>query len=527
MAITGTQFWDEFLNLLDDPDSVRGYYLPQSGEGIDGNFAQPGEWANVINKLFERTEPDSAERQQAVNLLDQAGFWAPTDDLDWWIGQDVNETDLNDLRNAAEARFPTLFGADDFPVGFGGVAEGGAEVIPGIMSGGTLTRIDREGREVLWGITYVVQGIEHVYTFDSKEAMDAILGPDAVASGKYGFMILSEDTLNDGDTWILGDAAMFAGQDGSYNTYFDDIMQEAALEAGVRNPGRIGEYLSQPEIQRIMAEGQVGGWSNARIQAEIRNTDYYQNTLYPGIVNLLNAGSPNPEGDYLRFVSSVDASLEMLGYERDAYGSYRSIAGEMLDRGISANEFNMFAPVFVRAEQSQDFAEVLNKWTEQDLGVSISFEDWFDVLDGATPGEIAQVVEKAILSFAAEATGTLLDDETISRLAELTDLSENQMRVAFNSAEEALLAVGQHDLARYGLSQEALVSAAFGLESVGGDPWADGGGDFSAAEIQKRARKAAKELGIQDDRKAQFFVGFDPFGAPTRQGLAASAPEIG
>jgi len=539
--ITGTQFWEQFLNLLGDTTSVRSYYLPQSGEGIDGQFAQEGEYANVIATLFQRTEPESSERQQAVELLNDAGFWKSTDDLSFWVAFDGNERDLLSLKSAAEERLPNLFDAtdagtgtaetapEDLGLGVGGVAggEGGATTVPGILSGGTLTRIVRQGREDLWGITYTVQDIEHVYTFDSLEAMEAALGQDAVTSGTYGFMTLDESDVNDGDTWLLGDAAAFVGQEGSYSAYFDDVMREAALEAGVRNPGMVGEFLSQPDIQRIMAEGEAGGWSAPRIQAEVRNTDYYQNTLYPGISNFLTAGSTNPEAEYLRYVSGVDSSLEMLGYERDANGTYRSVAGDMLDRGITVSKFNSFAPTFVRAEQSQEFASTLNKWTEQDLGVSITFDDWFDVLDGNSAPDIAQVVEKATLSFTAQNVGTTLDDATITRLANLTDLSETQMRTAFTSAEEALLAVGAVDLARFGLTQEALISSAFGVESTGADPLSTDGTAFTATEIRKRARKAARELGLQDDRQAQFFVGFNAGGRPIRTGLSAGAPEAG
>jgi len=524
MGITGTKFWDDFLNLLGDSDSVRSYYLPQSGEGIDGAFAQTGEYANIIRTLFERTEADSTERQQAVDLLDEAGFWESTDDLNFWVNFDGNSRDLQSLESAAEARLPDMFGADGQAVGR--QTTGGATTIPGIMSGGTLTRIDRAGQDTLWGMTYRVQGIEHVYTFDSFEAMQAALGNDAVTSGKYGFMTLDEGTLNDGDTWVLGDAAVFAGQTGSYNSFFDDLMKEAALEAGVRNPGLVGDFLSQPDIQRIMAEGQAGSWSSARIQAEVRNTGYYQNTLYPGINTFLQRGSTNPEGEYLQYVNNVSDSLDMLGYQRDANDTYRTLAGEMLDKGISAEEFTTFAPTFVRAEQSQDFAGALNKWTERDLGQSIGFEDWFDVLAGSSTPELQAVVEKATLQFAADSTSTILSNDQITRLANLTDISEAQMRVAFTSAEEALLTVGGADLARFGLSEEALVSAAFGVGSSGADPLSTDG-DFTAGEIRRRAKKAATELGIQDDRKAQFFVGFDSFGSPRRQGLTASAPEAG
>jgi hypothetical protein len=78
---------------------------------------------------------------------------------------------------------------------------------------------------------------------------------------------------------------------------------------------------------------------------------------------------------------------------------------------------------------------------------------------------------------------------------------------------------------RYGLSEQALVNSAFGLEGDVPDPLSSDGGVLTAAEVQRRARKAATELGLQDDRKAQFFVGFSPQGTPQRGGLASLAQE--
>ncbi|RLC56610.1 MAG: hypothetical protein DRI30_05595, partial [Chloroflexi bacterium] len=401
-----------------------------------------------------------------------------------------------------------------------------ATIIPGVFAGGTLTRIDKPEGETLWGMTYVVQGIQHVFTFDSLEAMEAQLGSDAVSSGKYGFMTLNWDTINDGDTWLLGDAAALSGQQGNYNVWFEDLMREAALEAGVGNRGLVGGYLTDPAVQRILAEGTVGEWSDLRIQAELRTTQVYRE-LYPGIDAFLNAGSTDPEGEWYNYMAQVSEGLSSLGYALGSDGTFRPLMGEMLDQGISAAKFNAFVPTFVRAATSPEFASARSKGTEQDLGLSISFEDWFDVLDGNATPEIQQVVEKATLSFAAEQTGRTLSDVQISRLADASDFSEDQMRLAFNTAEEALLSVGHRDLARFGLTEEALVSAAFGVSSAGVDPLRSDGGVFTAAEVQKRARKAARQLGIQDDRRSQFFVGFDQFGSPTRQGLAASAPELG
>jgi len=372
----------------------------------------------------------------------------------------------------------------------------------------------------LWGMTYVVNGVEHIYTFASQADMQASLGKDAVTSGKYGYRSITQDQIDaSGKMWILGDAATFVGRSGTYQTYFDDIMTEAALEAGVRNPGLLGEYLSDPEVMAVLAMGEAGDWSDDRITAELRNTTYYQETLYPGIAAIMATGTEDPEGEYYRYMDTVSSSLRNLGYTADADGTYRTQVGDMLTRGIEAEDFVTFTPTFIRAEQSQEFAEDLNKWVQRDLGVDLEFGDWFDVLAGTTGAELDEVVERAQIQFQADMTNLGIDDDTIARLSELTEFSEQQIAASLGQAERNLLALGDQGLARYGLSQEALVNAAFMVD--------DEGLGMSAVQVQRLATKTATELGMQDDTKAQFYTTFDQRKRPVREGLAASAPELG
>jgi hypothetical protein len=307
----------------------------------------------------------------------------------------------------------------------------------------------------------------------------------------------------------------------------------------------VGRYLADPEIQRIIAMGGAGDWSDARVQAEIRNTTFYNDTLYPGIKNYLNVLPPgvNPEARYMQYMQDVSSSLESLGYERGDDGTYRNMMDEMLSAGLEADEINAFAPVFVRAEESQNFAQALSFWTKDELGRDLSFEDWVDVLAGTSTAEMDGIVERAQLQFQAEQQlSTNLSPEQISRLSEMTGLSEQQMASAFNQAEEALLSLGDAGLNRYNLSEAALVNAAFNLKTPGapisvtqpgqgpaGPPLATEGitPELSAEQVRRTAKKTILELGLQDDPKAQFFVGFNQRGAPIRQGLSAGAPELG
>ena len=397
------------------------------------------------------------------------------------------------------------------------------ETPKGIMGGGQIQKITRDGDQPLWAVSFQVGGgVTHLYTFDSYDQLTSMLG----SNWQQEFKLLDDISMSavqsrDSNTWLIGSAAAFEGQTGqSYGTWWNNLLYEAALEAGVRNPGPLGDFFKDPDVQRIIAEGSssAGDWSEARIQAELRNTNYYQNVLYPGIADsFLKTGSATPEQDYMNYLRDVTDGLAELGYPMDADGTYKTQLARMLPMGITVSEFNEFVPTFVRAEQSAEYASVFNQWTQRELGQDITFEDWFSVLDGSSTPELRSVVEKATIQFQAERASTNLSADQISRLADLTQLSEAQLVVAFSEAEKALLGVGQADLERYGLSQEALVNAAFGVET----------GGRSATDIQRQARKAATELGIQDDQKAQFFVGFDRFSRPQRSGLAASAPEAG
>ena len=507
-------FWTSILAELEagtGEKSVPTYYS-------DGE-AQPGEYANIIQTMFERTDPGSAERTRIVNMLDQAGFWLSTDKLDFWVDADVATlgADLENLKAAAEERLVTIQGESDVVAGqtAGQGNKSGFAPPVGLRPGGDLVRIDGDGVQQ-WGIRYTVDGIEHIYTFDSEEAMKAALGQNAAA--EMGMTILPANTVNDGDTWILGDAAGHVGQDQPYQAYWADVLKEAGLEAGIRNPGMLGKYMADPDIQRIIAEAAAGNWSDEREMAEIRNTEFYLEVLYPGIESILESGLPNPEAQYNQYMTTVDGSLEALGYERDADGTYRSQIGSMLEAGVKADKFVGFTPTFIKAQTNAEFGATLSAWTQKDLGVTLDFANWFDVMEGNTSPEIDEVVQKAQIAYRAQQGQLGLSDDVINRIAAATDLNEAQINAAFTSSEQALFALGEKGLAITGLSIDDLISAPLDIAGVSG---------LSPQEVRSMTRKVATELGVRDDPKATLFQSFSKRGVPITPGQAALRPEAG
>ncbi len=109
-TLSSVDWWSQVLTIVDGGTltSNPAYYA-------DGD-AQAGEWANVIIKAFERTEPGSPERSALIDLWGQAGFLSAEEVASgYW--QETAKADLGadllNLQNAAEARLPLLVDVDD------------------------------------------------------------------------------------------------------------------------------------------------------------------------------------------------------------------------------------------------------------------------------------------------------------------------------------------------------------------------------------------------------------------------------
>jgi peptidoglycan hydrolase-like protein with peptidoglycan-binding domain len=395
-------------------------------------------------------------------------------------------------------------------------AEGSTATNPGVLGGGTLTRVTREGADDIWMMSYewpVGSGQWLSWQFDSADQVAATFG--AGWQTAVPFQTKSESFLD--ETQLLGSADQIVGVSGSFFTMMSDAMRQAAVTAGVSDPSLAGQIASDPEWQSIIAKAAIGGWTEEQIMADLRRTDLWTQTLYPGIESLYGR-TAEPEVAWVNYARNVEQALFGMGYERDSDGSYRSTIGEMLDRGISDSLFVEAAPTFLRAEQSTNYRDALNLWTQERLGVDLDFADWFDVLDGRAAPEIGEVLELAQLQYAANVTGISASMDLISRVGADADLTEAEAFGAFNEAERNLLGLGDEALGRYGLTVDELVSAAAGITTDSGR---------SIEQVRLMARKAAFELGVADDAGTELFVGFSERGTPERPGLTALSPVRG
>jgi hypothetical protein len=393
---------------------------------------------------------------------------------------------------------------------------GAAAGIPGVLGGGRVIQVERAGADDLYVMVYewpAGSGKFISWQFDSREQVDQALGSGWASDPKYGYERRADSWYNT-NVNNVGSATEITGMSGTFSIYMDDLVREAALDAGITDPTMHGRMVSDKQMQDILVRGSLEGWSEERIMAEKRKTDFWTKTLYPGIEKLYGM-TDNPEEAWAAYHRSVESSLISLGHERDPDGSYRGAVGRMLDAGVEPQTFVQMTPVYLRAEQNPDYFNLLNQWTQQTLGKTLEFGDWFDALAGQAEPDVMLAAERATLEWLAQRGGTKLTAEQVQRLSNQTDLSEGQAQAMFAEFDEALTSLAGQALGKYGLSRDDIFALKTGVTPLSGR---------SLEDVRVKAIQASREMGLMDDEKAGFYMGFTAQGTPERPGLQATRP---
>lgn len=393
-----------------------------------------------------------------------------------------------------------------------GVTDVDPATLPGVLAGGETIKVTVDGQDRFYQIYEFPAGSGQFvsYQFNDLAQLEATLGKSSGltvhAQGWFEVNVIAE-----------ADAESVIGLGGSFTGFTEEIMKDAAAAAGITDPSLIGQIVSDPEMQAIMAKALLGNWTPAQILAEQRNTDFWKNVLYPGIEQFYGK-TGNPEAAWLNYRAQIEPALRQLGYVPDANGSFDSQIQEMLGLNIDAGIFNSMVPTFVLATQNAEFATILNAWIGREDGdlAPVDFGDWFALIAGESQPELEAVVEKAQLAFEAQRAGVEVTEQQIIDLAERTELSQAQAITTFAEMSRTLLALGDKGLARGNLTRDDLISAFAGTAPTSGR---------TIEEVKLRVAKLAREQDLFDEEKINFFVGFSPLGTPQRPGLKTLAPE--
>ena len=379
---------------------------------------------------------------------------------------------------------------------------------PGVLAGGVAMRIQRTDQEDIWVQAYEYpagSGSYIYFRYDSYDQLKAAVG------GTPQYQTQTEDWLRQ-NAEPGGNAAEVIGVTGTFNALVEDVQYEAARLAGISDPTILGTFLSDPEVQALMAQATIKDYTEAQTTAALRNTSFYKDTLYPGIENFYGR-TDNPEAAYALYRQNVESNLVELGVSRDADGTYKSTIKDMLDAGVSDVSFATFTPTYIRAASNDTYRQGLNKWLQAAGMDQISdFDTFFDVIGGNAAPEINEVIELASLSYTANQAGSDLADAMLQEIAMNTDLSEQQMSQMFSNVDRSLIALGESGLKRYGIQQSDIVRAAAGYTV----------GDRTPEETKQLIQKIAQEEGLADEQGATYFTDYNREGAPIKAGLRSN-----
>ncbi len=346
-----------------------------------------------------------------------------------------------------------ILGGNEGGINFGEL-EGRVGEGTGIMGGGEVIKVGDKWYEIF---EYPPgSGTFVSYLYDSQDQMVQVHGEIPAhtkrSEGWYEKNITVEDEIED----IIGNT-------GQWGEYVESITREAAELGGVTDPSLIGEMMNNEEMREILTQAALGNWSKAQIKAAQRNTSYWKDVLYQGIEEFYGK-TAEPEKAWLNYRNSVQGALSELGYRKNAKGTYDDQIGEMLRKGIDAEDFLKNVPTFLRATQNAEFAKVLNQWSERLLGKTIDFDDWFDLMAGEGSVELAEVAENATLAFAAQQQGLNLKEGTIINLAGRTELSQAEAVATFANMQQTLLALGGSRITKKNMTRHNVLFAFAGAE---------------------------------------------------------------
>src|SRR3990167_8384507 len=473
------------------------------------------EYRNAVGTLLTHVEnarkPGSGYgegfAQDLMNRIQRAGGLLETDSTSYW----ANEANPTEFSGFVDAVVPRLMqGGSTGATPTAGVTDADASTLPGVLAGGQTIRVNENGTTRFYQVYEFPAGSGKFvsYQFTDMAQVQATLGQ---------MPPIADWTATDFNSKVLAQAQAeeVVGLQGSWQGFTDEIMRDAAAQAGVNDPSLVGQIASDPEMQRIMAQSIIGDWTPAQILAEQRKTVFWNDVLYPGIAKFYGK-TTQPEKAWLDYNANVEGGLIALGYAKDADGTYNTQIKRMLDQGLDDQVFLSQVPIFQQAQQNIKYADILNQWTQRDLGKTLDFNDFYGLLAGETLPELQAVAEKATLAYQAQQAQAGITDAQIIRLAAETDMSEQQASALFGEFNRAILALGEPGLRRGGLTRDEVLSAAAGIDPMSGR---------SIEEVRQLAGKLAQENDLFDEEKIQFYTGYDASGRPVRPGLAGLAPE--
>ena len=476
----------EASSTVDDRTAYQDILLAVGDQNSDPNFyAQGGaataaDYQNLVNVVFERTQPGSPERQAAITGLSNVGFFAPTDNLDFWVNATPEQVagETAGLATAVSRLSPTtpspFTPAPEPPPGTRRVGPPeGSSVIPDDTR---LVRItDPAGSDLdeLFVLIGSAFGIELAFEIGDQDRLDHLFG----GVGSFANVeTVNQAQFDNSGAITVGDVDEVLGSTGSIQAQLERDMRAAGQE----NPPTwlVEDHTAMAAWITTVNEG----FSMERTWTEVSKTDAFK-ARFQGLDTVL---------DQLGTNSLVTGIAEFVGREneiRQAILARRGPGADVSPGYVSC----LFGGGWQRVEVEELL--ILEQRVKADPGMldnindilrfqqlpELSADDFITFLQegqrqGAdpnfTPGALFEGINDALRFQALIEQDIVISEEFATSLGE--GVSED-IASADQFSERARIAAieimrNTNDIERnaLGIERDDIIAAAFGEESPSG-----------------------------------------------------------
>ena len=447
-----------------------------------GGDATAADFQNLVDVVFERTEPGSPERQAAIAGLSEVGFFAPTDNLDFWINATPEQVaaESEGLATAVDRLVPEDQGGTQLPIpepappGTERIGPPGASSV--IPQDARLVRItDPAGSDldeifVLIGSAF---GVDIAFEIGSRERLDELFGgPDAFDD----VQTLTQANFDASGAITVGDVDEALGATGSIQAQFERELRSAGLE----NPP---QWLAQD--QQAMTRWLVGvneGFSAERLWSDISDTDAFKGR-FAGLDTIFDQTGTNQFTTAIAEYTNREGAIRGFISQRRGPGADTSIeyVSSLIASGWQPAEVD---ELLVLERQLRDSPEALDNMNQilafQELP-ELTPDDFISFLqDGQRlavdpafiPGDLFEGINDALRFQALLEEGIRIDEQFATDLGEGVSEDIGSPAQFTERARIAAIEIARNttelDRQTLGISRDDIIAAAFGEESPSG-----------------------------------------------------------
>lgn len=377
-----------------------------------------------------------------------------------------------------------------------GTVDIGGTVIP---KGAQLVRVrDPQGSDAaeLYYLVYEWNGVKLSYEIGDQERFDELFGS---VDGFNNVITVSQGRYDSSGYVSAGSADQLYGSDESIESRIERDVRELGME------DLPGWLRGDQSALALVAEATAQGWSSGRLWQELSSTQGFQDR-YGDVIGRYTEGGRTIEDAVAQIVADEDTLRSAIRrFQPAGVEISNEYLHQVMGQGWTASQAAAVLATAKDMRRNPEGYTRANQILQASVGTTLDEVAFINALQGTGAPEVIEALNTAQASRALAEAG--LDDVDLDLLMSVVDTSDQLLTAeSFRSTAQQLSFnlirnFRELDLGKLGVTEDDLVSAAFGRES----PTGRSAGETLnlLARLERDRQQADSDAGAtayQDDR---------------------------